>query len=207
MDDGAAAAESAGGSGWERAQAKKRLRRRLLEERATMPEAERAAAGSALRDSVADLPVLSMGGTVAAYYSVGTEPDTRKLVAALWKRGCYVLLPVFLDSGDLDWAAYEGPDSMAPAGHGLLEPTGRRYGPEAIARTAAVLCPALAADPSGRRLGKGAGCYDRALARVGPDTRTIAVIYDTEFLDTVPAEPHDRPVQGIATPRGGVRML
>ena len=203
MDDGAAAAES----GWERAQAKKRLRRRLLEERATMPEAERAAAGSALRDSVADLPVLSMGGTVAAYYSVGTEPDTRKLVAALWKRGCYVLLPVFLDSGDLDWAAYEGPDSMAPAGHGLLEPTGRRYGPEAIARTAAVLCPALAADPSGRRLGKGAGCYDRALARVGPDTRTLAVIYDTEFLDTVPAEPHYRPVQGIATPGGGVRML
>ena len=53
-----------------------------------------------------------MAGTAAAYYSVGTEPDTRGLVYALWKRGTYVLLPLLLPGGDLDWASYEGPDSL-----------------------------------------------------------------------------------------------
>ncbi|GAA1086801.1 5-formyltetrahydrofolate cyclo-ligase [Nocardiopsis composta] len=186
---------------------KAELRRRLLAAREETTEAERDRAGSAIRDAVAVLPQLSMGGTVAAYYSVGTEPDTRKLVATLWKQGVYVLLPVFLPGGALDWAAYEGPDSLAPARFGLLEPTGPRYGTEAVARAAAVVCPALAVDRAGRRLGKGAGCYDRALSLVGPNTLTLGVIYDTEFLDEVPAEPHDRAVQGVVTPGGGVRML
>src|ERR1700735_1284329 len=63
-----------------------------------------------------------MAGTVAAYYSVGAEPDTRGLVYALWKRGSYVLLPVLRADGDLDWASYEGPDSLVPGPRGLREP-------------------------------------------------------------------------------------
>ena len=46
-----------------------------------------------LRDAVLELPETQMAGTVAAYVSVGTEPDTRGLIFALWKRGTYVLLP------------------------------------------------------------------------------------------------------------------
>ena len=60
-----------------------------------------------------------MAGTIAAYYSVGAEPDTRGLVYALWKRGSYVLLPVLRPDGDLDWASYEGPDSLVPGPRGL----------------------------------------------------------------------------------------
>ncbi|MFC7326657.1 5-formyltetrahydrofolate cyclo-ligase [Marinactinospora rubrisoli] len=187
--------------------AKREMRRRILAARREMPAERRDRAGSAIRDALLAMPELTMGGTVAAYYSVGTEPDTRRLVAALWKHGCYVLLPVLLPGGDLDWAGYDGPDSLAPAGHGLLEPTGPRYGPDAVRRAAAVVCPALAVDEAGRRLGRGAGCYDRVLARVGPHTLTIAVIYDTEVVRELPAEPHDRPVRGVVTPGGGVRML
>ncbi|MBV2361990.1 5-formyltetrahydrofolate cyclo-ligase [Streptomonospora nanhaiensis] len=180
------------------------MRRRILAARRAMPEAERAAAGPALRDALAEVPLLTTGGTVALYYSVGTEPDTRKLLAALWKHGTYVLLPVLLPGGELDWAAYEGPDSLAPAGRGLVEPLGRRYGTDALRRAAAVLCPALAVDGAGRRLGRGAGCYDRALAHVGPHTLTLAVIYDTELVAEVPAEPHDRAVDGVVTPGRGL---
>ncbi|RCV57100.1 5-formyltetrahydrofolate cyclo-ligase [Marinitenerispora sediminis] len=183
------------------------MRRRILAARQEMPAERREEAGSAIRDALLGLPELTMGGTVAAYYSVGTEPDTRRLVFALWKHGVYVLLPVLLPDGDLDWAAYEGPDSLAPAGRGLLEPTGPRYGPDAVRRAAAVVCPALAVDGSGRRLGRGAGCYDRVLARVGPHTLTIAVIYDTEAVPDLPAEPHDQPVRGVVTPGGGARMF
>lgn len=182
---------------------KQDLRRRLLAARRDLPEQTRDDAGSAIRDALVDLPELTMGGTVAMYYSVGTEPNTRKLLAALWKHGAYVLLPVLLADGGLDWAGYDGPDSLAPAAHGLMEPTGRRYGSDAVRRAAGVICPALAVDRRGNRLGRGAGCYDRALAHTGPQTLTLAVIYDTELVEGVPAEPHDRRVHGVITPGGG----
>jgi 5-formyltetrahydrofolate cyclo-ligase len=78
---------------------------------------------------------------------------------------------------------------------------------EALRRVSVVLCPALAVARAGTRLGKGAGYYDRALGHVGPNALTLAVIYDTEFVDILPSEPHDRPVQAIATPGGGVQAL
>ncbi|QBI55863.1 5-formyltetrahydrofolate cyclo-ligase [Streptomonospora litoralis] len=183
------------------------MRRRIVAARRAMPEHDRVTAGSAIRDALAEVPLLTTGGTVAVYYSVGTEPDTRKLIAALWKRGTYVLLPVFLSDGELDWAAYEGPDSLEATRQGLLEPVGQRYGSGAVRRAAAVVCPALAVDRGGLRLGRGAGCYDRALSLVGPNTLTLAVIYDTELVWSVPAEPHDRPVDGVVTPETGMRLL
>jgi 5-formyltetrahydrofolate cyclo-ligase len=81
---------------------KSQLRARLIAARAGLRAADRKTAGTRLRDMVLDLPQVQMAGTVAAYYSAGTEPDTRSLVYALWKRGTYVLLPVLLPDRDLD---------------------------------------------------------------------------------------------------------
>ena len=148
-----------------------------------------------------------MAGTIAAYYSVAAEPDTRGLVYALWKRGSYVLLPVLRADGDLDWASYEGPDSLLPGPRGLLEPGEPPRGIEAVARADAVLVPALAVDRGGNRLGRGGGSYDRVLARVGPLIPLIALIYDDELLDHVPAERHDVPVRAAVSPLTGMTVL
>jgi 5-formyltetrahydrofolate cyclo-ligase len=148
-----------------------------------------------------------MAGTVAAYVSVGSEPATRGLVYALWKRGCYVLLPLLRADWDLDWASYEGPDSMVAGPRGLIEPAERPRGVTAVASADLVIVPALAADRQGRRLGRGGGSYDRALARVGPAVLTIALLYDGELLDSVPAGPHDQRVRAVAQPGEGISRL
>jgi 5-formyltetrahydrofolate cyclo-ligase len=160
--------------------------------------------GRSLRDALLGLPEMGMAGTVAAYYSIGSEPDTRRLLYALWKRGTYVLLPLLLPGGDLDWASYEGPDSLIPGARGLLEPGEPARGADAIARADVVLVPALAVDTSGNRLGRGGGSFDRALARVGPLIPVIALLYDEELVGSVPAEPHDRKVTAVARPAHGV---
>jgi 5-formyltetrahydrofolate cyclo-ligase len=181
------------------------LRRRILAARAGLTEDQRAEAGRLLRDAVLSLPEAQMAGTVAAYYSVAAEPPTRSLVYALWKRGSYVLLPLLRPDGDLDWASYEGPDSVAAARYGLVEPTE----PAGAAITSAdlVIVPALAADRRGNRLGRGRGCYDRALARVGPLIPTIALLYDGELLDELPAGPLDHRVRMAARPNSGIVRL
>jgi len=182
------------------------LRARLLAARRELTEEQRTAAGRAIRDALLERPEVQMAGTIAAYYSVGAEPGTHGLIFALWKRGSYVLLPRLRPDADLDWASYEGPESLVPGPRGLLEPGEPPRGPGAVARADVVLAPALAVDRAGNRLGRGGGSYDRALARVGPLVPLIALVYDAELLDHVPAEPHDVKVRAAASPVAGITV-
>ncbi|MFY9846662.1 MAG: 5-formyltetrahydrofolate cyclo-ligase [Trebonia sp.] len=183
------------------------LRRRQVAARTAMPDSIRNESGRLIRDHVLEMPQVTSAGTIAAYYSVGTEPDTRGLIFALWKRGSYVVLPVLLPDGDLDWASYEGPESLAPGPRGVLQPVEPVRGTGTVARADVVLVPALAVDVRGRRLGRGGGSYDRALARVGPQVPTIALLYDSELLPSVPAEEHDQAVRAVARPKQGITWL
>ena len=179
----------------------------LLAARRQLTPAERAGAGRDIRDAVLSLPETQMAGTVAAYYSIGSEPETHGLLFALWKRGTYVLLPILLPGGDLDWASYEGPDSLRPGPRYLTEPAEPPRGAGAIRSADLVLVPALAVDHSGVRLGRGGGSYDRALARVGTPVPTVALLYDSEFVPHVPSGAHDQRVRLIARPAGGITRL
>ena len=145
--------------------------------------------------------------TVAAYVSVGREPGTSVLLDALREAGKRVIVPVVLPDLDLDWATYDGPGSLASARMGLLEPVTPRLGVEAVATADLVLVPGLAVSWSGDRLGKGGGCYDRALGRVPLGTPVVVLLHDGEVGLDVPVEPHDRPVTAAVTPTGGLVTL
>jgi 5-formyltetrahydrofolate cyclo-ligase len=185
-------------------QEKARLRALVSSARALLSAQERGEAGRQIRDALLSLPEVQMAGTVAAYYSIGSEPDTRGLVFALWKRGTYVLLPLLRPDGDLDWASYEGPESLVAGPRGLQEPGEAARGAGAVASADVVLVPALAVDRQGNRLGRGGGSYDRALARVGPLIPVIALLYDSELVERVPVEEHDTPVRAVVRPGYGV---
>ncbi len=185
--------------------AKTALRTQLTAARRARDAAEVADAALAIRDHALAEEAVRRADTVAAYISVGSEPGTGLLVDALRAAGKRVLLPVTLRSMDLDWAPYEGPSSLAPAGFGLLEPTTPRLGVEGIAAADVVLAPALAVSEAGVRIGKGGGCYDRVLARVPSGTPILALLYDDETGRDVPVEPHDRAVTGWLTPSGLTR--
>ncbi|TDD80317.1 5-formyltetrahydrofolate cyclo-ligase [Actinomadura darangshiensis] len=183
------------------------LRAELLGRRAAMPPETRAEAARPIRDALLSVPEVEMAGTIAAYASIADEPDTRSLLFALWKRGTYVLLPRLLPDGDLDWASYEGPDSLVPGAGGCPEPSEPPRGTGAVASADVVLVPAVAVDRTGMRLGRGGGSYDRALARVGPAILTVALLYDGELVRNLPAEPHDRRVRAAVTPSQGLLRL
>jgi 5-formyltetrahydrofolate cyclo-ligase len=185
-------------------QEKARMRSLVTAARSALPADGRREAGRLIRDALLSLPQVQMAGTVAAYYSIGSEPDTRGLVFALWKRGAYVLLPLLRPDGDLDWASYEGPESLVAGPRGLQEPGEPPRGTGAVALADVVLVPALAVDGHGNRLGRGGGSFDRALARVGPLIPVIALLYDSEVVERVPAEEHDTPVRAVVRPGYGV---
>ena len=167
------------------------------------------AAADALAGRALGLPELADAHTVAAYVSVGSEPGTLALLDALRERGVRVLLPALLPDNDLDWGAYTGEGSLARVQHGgrmaLFEPTGARLGPDAVTEADVVLLPGLAVDARGMRLGRGGGSYDRVLARLeraGVHPSLVVLLYDTEVVEHVPEEAHDRPVHAVVTPSG-----
>lgn len=178
---------------------KDELRARLLDARAGRSQADREQAALGFVEQSLAVPQVADGPRVAGFLGQRGEPDTRPLVDALRSRGVTVLLPVLLDDFDLDWGAYE-PGQQAPGRFGLLVPTTPRLGTEAIASVAAVICPGLAVDVAGNRMGRGGGSYDRALARCGPTVVRCQLVYDDEVLDAVPVANHDQPVDVIVTP-------
>ncbi|MDN5744009.1 MAG: 5-formyltetrahydrofolate cyclo-ligase [Nocardioidaceae bacterium] len=142
--------------------------------------------------------------TVACYVSLATEPGTTSLLDELRSAGKRVILPVLLSDNDLDWATYREAADLTRASRGMLEPSTPRLGPDAVAGADVVLVPGLAVAAGGRRLGRGGGSYDRALAR--STGFTCVLLYDDELLPEIPTEPHDQAVDAAALPGGIVRF-
>ena len=189
-----------------RGAAKLALRDQLLTGRKRLPLGVLGERARALADHVVAVPEVRRAATVAAYVSVGNEPGTGPLLDALTAAGKRVILPLVQPDKDLDWAEYAGPGALHSARFGLLEPDGPTLGLDAIRGADVVLAPGLAVGRDGMRLGRGAGCYDRVLARVTPGTFVCLLLNSEEVLDEVPHEDHDQAVGAVATELGVTRF-
>lgn len=129
---------------------------------------------------------------VAVFESLPTEPPTEEIIATLRAAGHQVIAPILLADKDLSWRDVA---------------SGQDLGVEAIADADLIVLPALAVDVTGHRLGQGGGSYDRALLRADPEARRLAVVFEQEVRDAVPADDHDQPVDAVLTPDRGVRRL
>jgi 5-formyltetrahydrofolate cyclo-ligase len=159
--------------------------------------AQRIAARSALTASQIDdaradvrahvLARFTSSGCVAAYRPMRTEPGSVELLDALATSASDVIVPLLRDDLDLDWTPW---------------PDGDPLGMDAVALADVVLVPALAVDRHGVRLGRGGGSYDRALRRVRDGVPIVALLYDSELADELPADPWDTGVTAVITPSG-----
>lgn len=136
----------------------------------------------------------------AAYMPEVTEPggadfadNLAGILSELW-------IPKTLPNHQLAWGRYSGADSVERGTFEILEPTTPSHSSDILHDLDLIIVPALGITPSGRRLGQGAGYYDRALA--GVDTPTAAILFDTEVNNAIPFEPHDATCNWIITPEG-----
>jgi 5-formyltetrahydrofolate cyclo-ligase len=181
--------------------AKATLRTSLLARRAARAPELRAAAATAVAGVLGAR--LTGAATVAGHVPTAEEPGHGRLPDVLPGR---VLLPVVPARGrELSWAEYDG--RLSPGRFGLQEPPGPRLPPAALAAADVVVVPALAVGADGTRLGRGGGYYDRALLHARPGAVLVAVVFDEELLDVVPAGPHDRRMTAVVTPGTGWRPL
>ena len=183
---------------------KEAIRSRVRASRAARGPGERSAAARAVAKAL--LEGLAGVRTFAAFVPDPEEPGHGRLPAVFTRLGARVLLPVVPPTGgELSWAVDTG--RLAPGRFGLLEPVGPRLGPTAIGTAEVVVTPAVAVARDGVRLGRGGGYYDRALRHARPGAVLVAVVFDDELVDTLPAEPPDHRVGAVVTPSGGWQTL
>lgn len=180
-------------------EAKAALRLRMKAMRGGLTPDGLAEAGTAVARAVLGLPELARPAVVGCYLSVRRELPTDALVQALIAAGHTVGVPRVIDrAAGMELRRYVEPRSVDSAGLPTSD------GP-VIADADVVLCPGLAFDLAGGRLGYGAGYYDRWLAD-RPGAFTVGLAVDGAIVDEVPTGPDDRPMAALVTPSRVVRI-
>ena len=181
---------------------KARLRAAVRARRRERAPAELEAIGVAVGAELAELVAEHGARTVAAFLATRDEPDTRPFLRWARDAGVRVFLPHARAGGRLEWALDTGAEVRNERLR-LPEPDGRVLPPSAFEAVELILLPAALVARDGTRLGWGGGYYDRLLdGLAAPRPPCWAVVHDDEFVDALPREPHDAPVQGAITASG-----
>jgi 5-formyltetrahydrofolate cyclo-ligase len=184
---------------------KRALRAELRERRRTMTATERESASAALTQRLESLTTELGVDYIAAYLSTPNEPGTRDFLSWACRKGIRVILPISRDDGLLDWAPYDANEEMEDVA-GMPAPTSEILNPMAIDNVGLIFVPAATVDRTGMRMGWGQGYFDKTLGSMEKCPPVYAVIFDSELVDSVPSEVHDKRVDGVVTPSGVVRF-
>jgi 5-formyltetrahydrofolate cyclo-ligase len=177
------------------------LRKLMRARRAALGAEARAAASlAACRRLVAwiESTGLARGSAISGYWPIRDELDPRPAMQALAERGYRLALPVSLMPGEpLGFRAWVPGDPLAPDIMRIEAPLA-----QAPAVTPALLLvPLLAFDRARRRLGYGAGFYDRTLASLRRTGATLAVglAFSAQEVERVPAGADDAALDAVVT--------
>lgn len=180
--------------------AKRVLRKELRSRRRAMTESEGVSATEALTTHLIALASELGVSSMAAYLSAINEPNTRPFLNWANEQGIRVLFPITRADGLLDWAVSTDFESETEGLFGLPEPVGEILSPMAINDVDLIIVPAAQIDHSGMRMGWGKGYFDKTLGSMARRPPVYAVVFDSEYVESVPSERHDQPVDGVVTP-------
>ncbi len=148
---------------------------------------------------------LPPGTAVSAYWPMGSELDPRPLLHRLDADGQICLLPVVVGRGQpLLFRRWRPGSRLLEAGFKVMTP-----GPEAAEGVPSlVLCPLLAFDRRGYRLGYGGGYYDRTLRRLrrAGTVTAIGIGFAAQEVPEVPTDATDQRLDGILTEAGPIPL-
>lgn len=135
--------------------------------------------------------------TLAIFAALPGEPDLLPLVE-LHPQRRWVLPRV--DGESLTFHAVSDPATeLHPGALGIREPNADSP-LVPIPEIDAFLCPGLAFDRKGNRLGRGRGFYDRMLAVTRADALKLGVCFPFQIVEDTFPESHDIRMDGLITP-------
>ena len=178
---------------------KRAIRAEALAARRAMISEEVAQKSAAILDKLRSLPEFKSARALLVYVSSkDNEVDTLRLISSAIESRRTVLVPVAVTSTrEIVWSELRSLDELQPSTFGIMQPKEDCIRPREHGETDVSLVPGIAFDVAGRRVGYGGGYYDRFLTSFRGNK--IALAYELQVYESIPAEPHDLPVETIVT--------
>ena len=181
------------------------LRTEVTGRRQRLGPEERARAAAALAEYL-DRLMTDRAGVIAGFWPLAQEIDPRPALNRLHARGRPLALPRMQGRDrPLVFHTWQPGQRLVQGHFEVMQPDADRP----PAEPDVVLVPLLAFDRAGRRIGYGAGYYDRtlqALRAVRPGLQTIGIAFAVQQVPEVPVEAHDEPLDLILTEDGPVEI-
>jgi 5-formyltetrahydrofolate cyclo-ligase len=140
-------------------------------------------------------------GNLLSYAALPDEVDPKPVIGLLRDEGWRICLPRTRPDGIIEAAEVLPSDVLQRGPFGVQEPSPRCQAMDP-AKLSVILVPARAIDPTGTRLGRGGGVYDRFLSTLPPRCRKIGLIFSFQLVPQLPREPHDVRLDGWISDEG-----
>jgi 5-formyltetrahydrofolate cyclo-ligase len=168
------------------------IRKQAHENRRQQPEKD--AVSERIVRRFMDLAEYEKAGTVMFYVDVRDEVRTRHALPEALASGKRIVVPYCLN-GELELFWLENMDELELGMYRILEPrvelrdvAAKRLTPTDLDL---VMVPGVAFDRNGGRTGHGKGYYDKLLQHARKDAPLVALSFECQLFDEIPAESHD----------------
>ncbi len=177
---------------------KAELRKAIRQKRRSLTEFESREAAASVAKRLTCLYEIERADTILAYMPMRYELDIQPTVEMLRLQGKRIAYPLCIEGGGLRLLIPKEASGFTIGSYGILEPRTDVSTEISAEELDAIILPAVGLDSMCGRLGQGGGYYDRLLARA--HCFTVAVGFDCQLVDRVPADEMDRPVDAVITP-------
>ncbi|HCX65827.1 MAG TPA: 5-formyltetrahydrofolate cyclo-ligase [Eubacteriaceae bacterium] len=183
---------------------KRSLRKELKKKRAAFSEDYVQSVSKKIFDRIEAMPEYQNSDTIMIYVSYDKEIHTHDFIVKMLEQGKNVVTPICNNENNTLTLGVTKtfPHSFKVNSFGILELDRERAETTVVDEIDMVITPGLAFTADGKRLGYGAGFYDRLLAGKKDTTPTVCPVYEEFILDDIPVDPHDRNVDYLVTDQG-----
>lgn len=180
------------------------LRQEMLNKRKSLPASAITAGSQAICRSLVSFPHFMQAKTVMGYLAMPGEPQLDEFLLYALDVGKTVCVPfmgpVFGVMEAVEITSLNGLIS-GRLGVRMPDPSTKRI--VSASCIDLVLTPGVAFDKNGRRLGMGAGYYDRFLASA-PQACRVGIAWSLQLVDQVPHAEHDILMQWLVTENSAI---
>lgn len=184
---------------------KAEIRNEMRVKRRALSEEERAEASASIcrallaREDVQ--AAMAAKRPFAVYLASRDELDLTAFIEALWEEDITVAVPCW-NAAEKSYSlgAYDNTTTLVEGEYHILEPA--EMNPIAAQDIGVWIVPGLAFTRGGGRIGYGGGWYDRLLKQAAPESISLGVAHDFQFVDSILAELHDQSLTAVVSVSG-----
>lgn len=147
-----------------------------------------ASANKAITEKVLGSEKYKNSSVIFIYVSTESEPDTINIIESALAEGKKVCVPKCISKSEMEAVVIESLDELVEGRYGLKEPADTEKAID-IAEIDLAVIPCVAASKENKRLGHGAGYYDRFLETT--KAFKMCLCFEKLIFDEIPTDEHD----------------